>query len=96
LPRKEDMMRFEKEAMNMNKKVEKLKRSLREYKVAAIMDIVVFVGVLIALAFVPNIPRYILVPILTSVLFINGIGILQLIGKTAEVLKGVVPVEGDE
>jgi hypothetical protein len=89
------MMGFEKEAMNMNKKVEKLKRSLREYKAAAIMDIVIFVGVLIALAFI-HIPRYVIVPMLTSVLFVNGIGILQLIGKTAEVLKGVVPVEDDE
>jgi hypothetical protein len=89
------MMRFEKEAMNMNRKVEKLKRSLREYKAAAIMDLVVFVGVLIALAFV-DVHRYSIVPILTSVLFVNGIAILQLVRKTSEVLKGVVPVEDNE
>ena len=79
----------------MNRKVEKLKRSLREYKVAAIMDLVVFVGVLIALAFV-DVPRYIIVPVLTSVLFVNGIAILQLVRKSSEVLKGVVPVEDNE
>lgn len=88
---------------HMNKKAKELKRSLSSYKSSAIMNIVAAVLLWIYLAFMLGVTAISQLPIFdgvpTLILFvtigllflINGIKLLQFVGKTREVLQDIVP-----